>query len=456
MGEYKLKKGYDIKVAGAAEKVLTTLENPKKVAVMPNEFRGIKVKLNVKPGDAVKIGSVLFEDKTLSDIKFVSPVSGKVLEINRGERRALMEIVIENDLKDEKVTIGNWKKDDLKKLDAKAIKKALLNGGMWPHIIQRPFSRIANPEDTPRDIFISGMDTAPLAADPNFIMEGMEDYFQTGLDMLAKLTSGKVYLSLDLKNKSYAKAFTNATGVEKHYFSGPHPAGNVGVQIHHIDALRRGEVLWTLKPFAVALFGKFFIEGFFQPERVVAVAGSSLKKGKYYKTITGTPVTMLVPENEVVDGEVRLISGNILSGRKITPTSYVCYYDNLISFIPEGKRRRKLFGYFRPGFKTPSYSNTYLSKFLMMARKDYVLDTKIHGGKRAFVATGDYENVLPMDILPVYLAKSILADDIEEMEGLGILELDEEDIALCSYICLSKTNFGYLLRRGLNFIEKEG
>lgn len=456
MGEYKLKKGYDIKVTGAAEKIITTLEIPKKVAVMPNEFRGVKAKLNVKSGDAVKIGSVLFEDKTLSDIKFVSPVSGKVVEINRGERRALIEIVVENDLKDEKVIIGNWKKNDLKKIDANAIKKALLKGGMWPHIIQRPFSKIANPNDTPRDIFISGMDTAPLAADPNLIIEGMEDFFQTGLDMLAKLTTGKVHLSLDLKNRSCAEAFANATGVEKHYFSGPHPAGNVGVQIHHIDALRRGEVIWTIKPFAVALIGKFFSEGFFQAERVVAVAGSSLKQGKYYRTIIGTPITMLVPENEVVDSEIRVISGNILSGRKITPSSYVSFYDNLISFIPEGTRRRKLFGYFRPGFKTPSYSNTYLAKFLMMAKKDYILDTKIHGGKRAFVATGDYENVLPMDILPVYLAKSILADDIEEMENLGILELDEEDVALCSYICLSKTNFGYLLRRGLNFIEKEG
>jgi Na+-transporting NADH:ubiquinone oxidoreductase subunit A len=327
---------------------------------------------------------------------------------------------------------------------------------MWPHIIQRPFSKIANPADTPRDIFISGMDTAPLAADPNLIMEGMEDHFQTGLDILAKLTEGSIHLSLDLKNKSYAKAFADATGVEKHYFSGPHPAGNVGVQVHHIKALNRGEIIWTVKPFAVALIGKFFTEGFYQAERIIAVAGSSLKQGKYFKTINGAPITMLVPETEVVDGEVRVISGNILSGRKVTPSGYVSYYDNLISFIPEGTRKRKLLGYFRPGFKTPSYSNTYLAKFLMMARKDYVLDTKINGGKRAFVASGDYESVLPMDIYPVYLAKSILADDIEEMEGLGILELDEEDIALCSYICLSKTNFGQLLRHGLNFIEKEG
>ena len=456
MGEFKLKKGYDIKVAGAAEKMVTVLDAPKRVAVMPNEFRGVKVKVNVKPGDAVKVGTVLLEDKTVPEIKIVSPVSGKVLEINRGERRALMEIVLENDLKGDKASIGNWSKDDLAKMNADAVKKALLAGGMWPLIIQRPFSKIANPADTPRDIFISGMDTAPLAADPNLIMEGMEDYFQTGINMLSKLTAGKIHLSLDLKNKSYAKAFTNATGVEKHYFSGPHPAGNVGVQIHHINALRRGEILWTLKPFAVALIGKFFSEGFYQAERIVAVAGSSLKQGKYYKTVNGTPITMLVPETDVVDGEVRVISGNILSGRKITPSSYVSYYDNLISFIPEGTRKRKLIGYFRPGFKTPSYSNTYLAKFLMMARKEYVLDTQIHGGKRSFVATGDYESVLPMDILPVYLAKSIIADDIEEMEGLGILELDEEDVALCSYICLSKTNFGYLLRRGLNFIEKEG
>ena len=456
MAEFKLKKGYDIKVAGAAEKIVTTLGTPKTVAVTPNEFRGIKVKLNAKPGDHVKIGSVLFEDKAVPDIKFVSPVSGKVAEINRGARRALMEIVIENDLKDEKEIVGKWSKNDLDKMDSRAIKEALLKGGMWPHIIQRPFSKIANPADTPRDIFISGMDTAPLAADPNFIMEGMEENFQTGINILLKLTAGQIHLSLDLKNKSYAEAFRDVKGVEKHYFSGPHPAGNVGVQIHHINALNRGEILWTVKPYAVALIGKFFTDGFFQAERIVAAAGSSLLNPKYFKTIMGTPVRSLIPDAEVKDDEVRYISGNILSGRKITSDGYVGYYDNLISVIPEGERNRKLLGYFRPGFKTPSFSNTYLSKFLMTARNNYVLDTRINGGKRAFVATGDYESVLPMDIFPVYLAKSIMSDDIEEMEGLGILELDEEDIALCSYICLSKTDFGYLLRRGLNFIEKEG
>ena len=456
MAEFRLKKGYDIKVAGSAEKKVVKMDVPKKVAVTPHEFRGVKVRLNIKPGDNVKIGSVLLEDKTMPDIKFVAPVSGKIAEINRGERRALMEIVIENDFKNEKEFVGKWSKDDLNKMDEAAIKTAMLKGGMWPLLIQRPFSKIANPQDTPRDIFISGMDTAPLAADPNLIMEGMETHFQSGIDIIKKLTTGKIYLSLDLKNKANAKAFTEVSGVEKNYFSGPHPAGNVGVQTHHIKALNHGEVIWTIKPFAVALIGKFFNEGFFQAERVIATAGSSLSNPKYYKTIAGAPIRDLIPASEVKDAEVRFISGNILSGRKISPEGYVSYYDNLISVIPEGERKRKLLGYFRPGFKTPSYSNTYLSKFLMTARNDYVLDTKINGGKRAFVATGDYESVLPMDILPVYLAKSILADDIEEMESLGILELDEEDIALCSYICLSKTNFGQILRNGLNFIEKEG
>ncbi|MEJ2055117.1 MAG: Na(+)-translocating NADH-quinone reductase subunit A [Calditrichaceae bacterium] len=456
MGKFKLRRGYDIKLAGAADKTVTKLDDPNRVAVLPNEFRGLKARLNVKVGDSVKIGTPLFEDKSMPDIKVVSPVSGKVLEINRGERRALVEVVIENNHKNEKEIIDDFKKGESKKLDADKIKHSLLKGGMWPHIIQRPFSRIANPEHAPRDIFISGMDTAQLAADPNFIMEGMEEYFQTGLDMLSKLTSGKVHLSLSLKKDNNAEALKNAAGVEKHYFSGPHPAGNIGIQIHHINHIKRGEIVWTIKPYAVALIGKFFTEGCFQSERIVAVAGSSLKTRKYFKTIAGTPVSALIPESEVIDDEVRYISGNILSGRKITAAGYVSYYDNLISVIPEGSRKRKLLGYFRPGFKTPSYSNTYLSKFLGMARKDYVLDTQIHGGKRAFVATGDYERVLPMDIYPVYLAKSILADDIEEMEGLGILELDEEDVALCSYICLSKTNFGQLLRTGLNFIEKEG
>jgi Na+-transporting NADH:ubiquinone oxidoreductase subunit A len=455
MAEFKLKRGYNLKIAGKADKTLSELELPKKVAVQPNEFRGVKPKLSVAVGDKVNIGTALFEDKLIPELKFVSPVSGEVKEINRGARRALLEIVVENDHKDTKETVGSWSAEDLKNLKRDQIIEALLKGGMWPHLIQRPFSRIAIPGSTPRDIFISAMDTSPLAADPNFIIEGLEKEFQAGIDILKKLTDGTVYLSLQNKNEN-SPVYENASGVEINKFSGPHPAGNVGVQIHHIKAIKRGDIVWYIKPYAVALIGKFFGQGFFQRDRVVATAGSSLTKRQYFKTIVGTPVAALIPENIVADDEVRYISGNVLSGRKISSAGYVSYYDNLITAIPEGKKQRSFLEYLVPGFKTPSFSKTFLSNFIAPTKTDYVLDTRMKGGHRAFVATGDYERVLPMDIYPVYLMKSILADDIEEMEGLGILELDEEDIALCTYICLSKTDFGGILRSGLNLIEKEG
>ena len=456
MANFNLKRGYSLKIQGAAERVLKTLEVPKKVALQPLEFPGVKAKLNVQPGDKVKIGSVLFTDKQNPDLKIVSPVSGEVIEINRGERRALQEIVIQNDLKDDKESLIPRNLQDIASLSREQIISDLLNGGMWPFIIQRPFSKIANPQIDPRDIFISGMDTSPLAADPNFLLQGMEEDFQIGLNILKQLTSGSVYLSMNARESEVADAFKKAQGVEKNYFQGPHPAGNVGVQIHHLKPIKKGDVVWTVKPYDVALIGKFFAQGFHASERIIAVAGSALQNRLYYKTIVGAPVNMLIPENNIIDDEVRFISGNVLTGRKIPALSYVSFYDQLITVIPEIKKERKLFSYIRPGLNVPSYSKTYLSNWLRPRKKDYVYDTALHGGARAFVASGDYESVLPMDIFPVYLAKSIMTEDIEEMEGLGILELDEEDVALCSYICLSKTNFGQLIRQGLNLIEREG
>ena len=456
MANFKLKRGYNLKIKGAAERVLKTLEAPKKVALQPFEFPGVKAKLNVQEGDTVKIGSVLFTDKQNPDLKIVSPVSGEVIEINRGERRALLEVVIQNDLKDEKELLNPRNAQEIASLSREQIIRDLLNGGMWPFIIQRPFSKIANPQAKPRDIFISAMDTSPLAADPNFLLQGLDEDFQTGLNILKKLTSGSVYLSMKARDSEVADAFKNAQGVVKNYFEGPHPAGNVGIQIHHLKPIRKGEVVWVLKPYAVALIGKFFRQGFHAGDRIVAIAGSSLQNRHYYKTIVGTPVNMLIPESNIIDEEVRFISGNVLTGRKISALSYVSFYDQLITVIPEIKKERKLFNYIRPGLNVPSYSKTFLSNWLRPGKQDYVYDTGFHGGVRAFVATGDYESVLPMNIFPVYLAKSILAGDIAEMEGLGILELDEEDVALCSYICLSKTNFGQLIRQGLDLIEREG
>ena len=454
MAEFKLKKGYDIPIAGQAEKLLKEMEPPKKAAVQPQEFLGIKPKLAVEEGTDVKIGTVLFSDKLNPEVKFVSPLSGKVVEIKRGDRRAIVEVVVESDGKNTAEKVGDFNADSVKQMDREQLIAHLLAGGMWPLIKKRPFDKIANHAETPRDIFISGFDTAPLAADPEFLVKDEDDDFQMGIDVLNKLTEGKVYLSLNGKSKELPSALKNAKNIEINSFSGPHPAGNVGVQIHHLNPLKRGEMVWTLSAYAVVLIGKFFQQGYFVNERIVATAGSSLKQRQYYKTIVGAPISALITENNVVDDKIRYISGDILTGRKTTARSYVSFSEPLITVIPERKEDRKLLGYFLPGFKTPSHSKTYFSS--LIPQKEYVLDTSFNGGKRAFVQSGDYERVIPMDILPVHLVKSIMADDIEEMEGLGILELSEEDIALCSYICLSKTDFGGLLRQGLDLLEREG
>jgi len=452
MAEIRLKKGYDIPLAGSAKKELENAAAPSKVALLPGEFRGIKPKLNVKEGDVVQVGSTLFSDKQYSDVCFVSPVSGTISAINRGERRKLTEIVVENDQKSDAVKIGDWSKDTLTKMERSEVKQALLGGGLWPFILQRPFSVIANPDEVPRDIFISGFDTAPLAAKFGFLLKDRLADFQLGINMLAKMTDGQVFLSIP-KSESF---FRDIKGVEMNVFSGPHPAGNVGVQMHHIKALNRGEMVWQINAEAVALIGKFFNTGTFPTERIFALAGSSVKDPKYIKATAGAPLADLIPESNLSDGELRFILGNVLTGRKTNLNSYLGFYDTLITVIPEGKEKRKLLGYFLPGFKTESFSKTFFSS-LLPGKKEYALDTLIKGGPRAFVmSASDYEEVVPMDILPVQLTKSILSEDIEEMEGLGILELDEEDVALCSYICLSKTDFGKILRDGLDMIQKEG
>jgi len=453
MADFSLKKGYNIKIAGKAERMLEELPEPEFVALQPNEFRGTKAKMTVKEGDEVKIGTPLFTDKANPDIKFVSPVSGTVDQINRGERRVLLEVVVKNDKKGTVLDKQAFTRDEIGKIKREQVIAQLLNGGMWPYIRQRPFNKIASPADVPRDIFISAMDTAPLAADPAFILNDEADNMQAGIDILSKLTDGKIHLSVDGNAQQETQVFSNLKNVELHRFKGPHPAGNVGVQIHHIKPLNRGELVWCVQATKIAAIGKFFLNGYFPADRIVAIAGSSLKERKYFKTFLGAPITDLVTEQNLQHSNSRFITGNVLTGRKITAKGFVGFYDHLLSVIPEPANEKTFIEYALPGFDKESFSKTFASSLL--PKKEYVIDTRLKGGERAFVQSGTYEQVLPMDIYPVYLIKSILADDIEEMEGLGILECDEEDLALCSYICPSKIDFGGILRQGLDLIERE-
>jgi Na+-transporting NADH:ubiquinone oxidoreductase subunit A len=455
MIKHNLKKGYDIKLAGKTEKVVVEAENPKLFASQPTDFIGLKPKLEVEEGSFVKIGSPLYFDKVRPEIKFTSPASGKVVQINRGERRAITEVVIESDDQDEAIDYGKHLSDELSKLDVNDLKKQLLESGLWPVIRQRPFSKIADPEAKPRDIFICAMDTAPLAADPEFLLENEDENFLAGVNVLSNFTEGKLYLSADGSKQNHVSAIEKVKNVELHSFTGKHPAGNVSVHIHHIAPINIGDIVWYVYAPDVALIGQLFLSGHYPVDRIVAVAGSSAKPEirKYYKTRVGTKVQSLANEGNMVDDHVRYISGNVMAGRKLTENGYLGFYDRTLTVIPDS-RKRDFFGWLTPGLKEESFSRLFLSK--LFPPKEYVRDTRIHGGKRAFIQTGEYEKVLPMDILPMYLVKSIMAEEIEDMLALGLLEVDEEDFALCSYICPSKIHFGTYIRKGLDLLEKEG
>lgn len=444
--QIKIRKGLNIRMKGNADKVLIPEERPDRFAVKPVDFPGLVPKMCVKPGEEVKAGTTLFFDKKNEKVKYTSPVSGVVLDIVRGERRRILEVVIESK-GDEYINFG---KGDPEKLDAEAIKNKLLESGLWPAVRQRPYHIVANPEDTPKSIFISGFDSAPLAPDYDYIIELLsKEYYHTGINILRKLTEGNVYLNLPADTSS--GLLKNTPGVQINYFSGPHPSGNVGVQIHHIDPVNKGEVVWYLNLQDIVSIGCLFNEGKYIPEKIVGLAGSEVEKPRYYRTRTGASITTMVKGN-IISDNVRYISGNVLTGQKIQPDGHLGYYDSLVIVIPEGDYY-EFFGWITPGLKKFSFSRTFLT--WLMPGKKYRLDTNMHGGKRAFVITGEYEKVLPMDIYPMQLLKSILIEDIDKMEQLGIYEVAEDDFALCEFVCPSKIEIQSIIRKGLDLMIKE-
>lgn len=443
----KLKKGLNIMLQGEPAKVLSVSATPNLYGVKPVDFPGLVPKLAVKPGDIVKAGSSLFYDKLRPAVRFTSPVSGTVRSVLRGERRKLLEIVVEK----AGDVFEDFGKADIAEITTDQIKEKILASGLWPAIRQRPYNIIANPGDTPKAIFISGFDSAPLAPDYNFIMENSSaSLFRKGLDVLSKLTGGKINLILNSKI-SAPDVLKNASGVDVSWFSGPHPAGNVGVQINHLNPINKGEKVWFINLQDIVNIGRLFVEGIYKPEKIVALVGSEVTNPKYYKLIAGASISAIV-ENNIKPGKLRYISGNVLTGTKIESDGYLGYYDSMVSVLPEGDHF-EFFGWAKPGFDKFSFSKTYASKLL--PGKNYKLDTNMHGGYRAFVMTGQYEKVLPMDIYPMQLLKAILAEDIEMMENLGIYEVAEEDFALCEYICPSKTEIQAIIRKGIDLMIRE-
>jgi Na+-transporting NADH:ubiquinone oxidoreductase subunit A len=443
----KIKKGFDIRIKGIAEKHLVQGIDSTMYAVKPEDFPGLIPKLNIKQGDGVLAGTPLFHDKLRPEILFTSPVSGTVLSVNRGERRKLLEIVIQKEGAD----FIDFGKSDPSVTGREKIKEALLASGLWPAIRQRPYHIIARPSDVPKAVFISGFDTSPLAPDYNFIMDNSsQELFQTGVTALKKLTDGKINLILNGKTDS-SELFKKTTGVDISYFSGPHPAGNVGVHIHHLDPLNKGEVVWFVNLQDVLAIGTLFNEGIYRNERIVALTGSEALKPQYYRVRSGISISPIV-KNNTKGGNLRFISGNVLTGSYIEPNGFLGFYDSQVTVLPEGDYF-EFFGWMSPGINKFSFTKTFASK--LFPKKSYVLDTNFHGGERAFVMTGFYEKVLPMDIYPMQLLKAILAEDIDMMENLGIYEIAEEDFALCEYICPSKIEIQSIVRKGLDLMIKE-
>ncbi|PLX24304.1 MAG: NADH:ubiquinone reductase (Na(+)-transporting) subunit A [Marinilabiliales bacterium] len=443
----KIKKGLNISMLGTAEKIIKKADQAELYAVKPTDFKGIRPKLVVKVGDKVKAGSPLFFDKFQPSVQFTSPVSGEVVEINRGERRVILEVVVKADAT---IEYEEFKVSDPKDLTKEEIVAVMQQSGLWPAIRQRPYSTIANAEDNPKAIFISAFDSAPLAPDMDYIVKDCSECFQKGIDVLSKLTEGTIHLNL---NSDYppAETFTKAKGVQLNYFTGPHPAGNVGVQINKIDPINKGDIVWYTYPQEIITIGRLFLEGKYDATKIVALTGSEVKHPKYFKIIGGASIKNLVQDN-VNEGEQRYISGNVLTGSKISDHGYVGFYDNQVTVIPEGKFF-EFFGWANLGFTKHTASRALFS--WMLPGKKFKLNTNIHGGKRAYVMTGEYDKVFPMDIFPVQLIKAILVEDIDKMEQLGIYEVDEEDFALCEYVCTSKIEVQSIIRSGLDLMRKE-
>lgn len=445
----KIRKGLDIKLFGEADKVKTSVDFAGNYAIKPSDFHGLVAKLHVKVGDKVKAGSVLFHDKYNEEILYLSPVAGEVTDIVRGAKRRLLEVRIQSESENAYEGVSAYDSNS----DAEATKQYLLKSGLWPFIKMRPIDVVANPSDAPKAIFISGFDSAPLAPDYDFVLHGEDAHFQAGLDIIAKLTTGKVHLTLNGKTNADA-AFTGAKGVTINKIHGKHPAGNVGTQIHKIDPINKGEIVWTVNPQDVAIIGRVASTGQYDVSKVVAITGSEINSPKYLKTVMGASIATLTSGNVKV-GENRFISGNVLTGENVGNEGYLGFYDSQISVIPEGNDPRFVAtkGWMSPGFGKMSNSKAYPS--WLMPNKKYRLDTNTNGEERAFVVTGEMEKVFPFDIYPMQLVKSVMYNDIDLMEKLGIYEVAPEDFALCEFVCTSKIDIQDVVRKGLDVIHEE-
>ena len=445
----KLRKGLDINLQGQAAEVTVDAPLASEYAVSPLDFENVTPKLLVKVGDKVKAGTPLFFDKNNTRVLYCSPVSGTVSAVNRGEKRKILNVTV---AADKEQVSEEFAVLDLKKASREDVIEMLLKSGLWTTILQRPYGIVANPADQPKAVFVSAFDSAPLAPNMNYVLKGEQQNLQKGMEVLAKLAGGNVNLSVRAKAEGEMPALKNVT---LHTFEGKHPVGNVGVQIHNIDPISKGEIVWTVNIQDVAAIGRLFATGKVDLHKVVALTGSEVEKPQYYRIISGAPIASIVAgqiKKQAEGDSVRIISGNVLTGKKVSEDGFITATASQITIIPEGDKY-EMFGWIAPRTHKFSVSRSYFS--WLCPKKQYKLDTNLNGGVRAFVVTGLFEEYLPMDIYPMYLFKAIMANDIDKMENLGIYEIVEEDVALCEFVDPSKTEIQQLVRDGINLMIKE-
>ena len=440
----KLRKGLDIHLQGKAEEKKIQLKSNGKYALVPDDFEGVTPKVVVREGEHVKAGDALFVNKQYPEVKFASPVSGTVREVVRGERRKVLCIKVEADSQQEQVDFG---KKEVVKLDGKAVISALLEAGIFGYINQLPYAVSTNPETMPKAIFVSALRDKPLAADFEFEVKGQEHDFQTGLTALSKIA--RTYLGVGV-----GSALENMKDVEVNVFDGKCPAGNVGVQVNNVNPVNKGEVVWTIGDPSVVLFiGRLFNTGKVNLTRTVALCGSEIKSPAYVDMLVGEELSTLLSNSYDAQKRVRIINGNVLTGRPTTKEGYLGAHTSEITVIPEGDDADEMLGWIRPRFKQFSVNRSYFS--WLCGKKDYALDARVKGGERHMIMSGEYDRVLPMDIYGEYLIKAIIAGDIDRQEALGIYEVSPEDFALAEFVDSSKLELQRIVREGLNVLRKE-
>ncbi len=456
MGLHRNSKGLDLPIAGAPEQVIESASQPRHVALLADDYIGMKPTMHASVGDDVRRGQLLFEDKKTPGVRYTAPASGQVTAVNRGARRAWQSVVIQLDQAErsggsDSVEFSSFERQSPGALSRDQVKDLLLESGLWTALRARPFGRVANPDKPPHSIFVTAMDTNPLAPSVDKVLEGKQEDFERGLLVLGRLTEGAVFVC---KSADSGLKVPSAGSIREETFKGPHPSGTAGFHIHTLDPVDRNKIVWHLDYQDVVAMGRLFATGRLDVERVVSLAGPSVRRPRLLRTRLGV-ATADFTTGELADGESRIVSGSVLSGHTAGDEifGYLGRYHSQVSVLPEG-REREFLGWLAAGANKYSTVNTFVSK--LMPGKSFNFSTARNGSDRAIVPIGMYERVMPMDILPTFLLRSLVVGDMEKCEELGCLELSEEDLALCTFVCPSKIEYGPLLREVLTTIEKEG